>query len=109
MLTKLLQWASVATLMVGLIFWRSSANYRVILRFTVCSAACLVALKAKRANQYYWAAAFFALALLFNPVVPVSLPVVVFVWVDALCLTIFLLSIPLFWTGRHPSRVSLHS
>jgi hypothetical protein len=43
-------------------------NLQVVLGFLICAAAVAVATQAVRAKRYVWAAMFFSIALIFNPV-----------------------------------------
>jgi hypothetical protein len=54
-----------------IVFWRSAANYQLLLNVVVCAGALVVAMQAVRSKEYLWAVCFIALALLFNPAVPV--------------------------------------
>lgn len=90
MLTKIIKLVSIATLVLAVFFWRSSANFQTVVQFLVCGTAALVVIQAARSGKYLWAAAFFVVAVLFNPLAPVALPGSVFLWVNLLCLTMFL-------------------
>ena len=92
MLTKIMKWACIAALLLAVI-WRSSANYQIVLEFLVCAGAILLGLRAWRTGKYPWAAGFIAIAVLFNPVAPIVLPHPILVWVDLLCLLLFVLSL----------------
>jgi hypothetical protein len=61
----------MAALLLAAMFWRSAANYQLLLEFVVCMGAIVVVMQAVRAGEYRWAAGFVAMALLFNPVVRV--------------------------------------
>ena len=73
MLTNKMKWMSIAALVAALV-WRPSAGYEILLQFVVCLGACLVVAQAWHAGKYVWAGVFLLLAVLFNPVAPVSLP-----------------------------------
>ena len=107
MLTEIMKWVSVVVLMVAVFWWHSSLNVRVLVQFIVCAGAGLVFVQAMRASKRLWAAGFFGIALLFNPVVPVALPRGVFLWLDVVCLTMFLFSVALLQTGPRLSMVSI--
>ena len=72
MLTKTMMWVSVVVLLLALL-WRPSASYQTVLEFVVCLSGLLVLAQAVRAGRYFWAAGFLAIAVLFNPVLPVVL------------------------------------
>ena len=70
MLTRIMKWFSIAALLLAAMFWRSAADYQVLLDFAVCTGAIVIVMQAVRAKEYRWAAGFVAIALLFNPIVP---------------------------------------
>jgi hypothetical protein len=65
---KAVKWVSVAALLLTALFWRSAANYQLLLDFVVCMGAIVVVQPAVRANEYFWAAGLIAIAILFNPI-----------------------------------------
>jgi len=71
MRTKIVKWVSIAALLLAVIFWRSAANYQLLLNSVVCMAAIAVVVQAAQARERRWAVGFVAIALLFNPAVPV--------------------------------------
>jgi hypothetical protein len=73
-LTKIMKWSSMAALLTAAMLWRSAANWQfpqLLLGLVVCLGASVVVMQAVRAKKYVWGAGFVAVALLFNPVVPV--------------------------------------
>jgi hypothetical protein len=64
--TKAVKWVSIAALLAAAGF-----RYDVVARFIVAGGALVVMFHAIHAKQYIFAAVFGALALLYNPVVPV--------------------------------------
>ena len=68
--TEVMKWVCIAALLLALVFWGSIANYQTELNVVVSVAAAVVVIQALQARKYRWAAGFFAIALLFNPVVP---------------------------------------
>jgi hypothetical protein len=91
MLTNIMKWVSIATLfLAGL---GLTVSYEVLLKFVVCASGILVVTQAARDSKYLWAAAFFAIAVLFNPVVPVALSRKTFLWLDWVILMTFLVSL----------------
>jgi hypothetical protein len=71
MLAAILKPIAVVGLLVAL-FWRSP-NYLMLLSFFVCVAALVAVGQAIQLKNYIWAAVFFAVCALFNPVFPVAL------------------------------------
>ena len=116
MFTKLMKWFSVVVLLLGK-FLRSSTTYRIGLEMVVCVAAVVVLAQAFRIRKYFWGVGFAAIAVLFNPAVPVALSHRIFLLLDLVCIGAFLVSLTaLQWqptlsipsiTGRTPGSESL--
>ena len=107
MLTRIMKWASVAALIVAVFFWRSSLELTMAVEFIVCVAAGLVFVQAIGEHKRLWAAAFFAIAVLFNPIAPVVLSRGIFLGLDAVCLAMFLASLALLKTSPQLSIASI--
>jgi hypothetical protein len=116
MLTKIMKWVSIVALLLA-VLRLPTGSYQVLFEVVVCLSGLLVATQAVRAGKYLWAPGFAAIAVLFNPVVPVALARRTFLWLDVVCLMTFLvslaalktrptLSIPSI-TGRTPGSESL--
>jgi len=69
--SKLVRWIPIAALLVAAGLWSQMAPYEVVVRFILAAGATVVMLQAFHARHYPAAAIFAALALLYNPVVPV--------------------------------------
>lgn len=116
MFTKIMKWICITALLLAAI-WRFSASLQIMLEILICVGALLVTAQAARRGKYLWGAGFTAIAVLFNPIVPLALSRRVFFWLDLVCITAFLaslavlktrplLSIPSI-TGRTPGSESL--
>lgn len=92
MFTRFMKWLSIGGLFVGALLG-SSAGYRIILELVVCVAALMVVAQAFRMGKYFWGIAFAAIAVLFNPAVPVTLSHMVFLLLDLVCIGAFLVSL----------------
>jgi hypothetical protein len=108
MLTRTMKWLAIAALGWLLVaLWHSSANYGTIVAASAIWAAAIVVLvQAIRARSYVWAVPFIAIVAFFNPVWPVMFARNVFLWLDATCILVFLVSI--FLLNTQP-RLSLAS
>jgi len=82
-----MKWIAIATLFLAVLGF-PIVSHRAVLEIVVCVSGLLVVTQAIRASKYFWAAGFFAIAVLFNPVVP--LPLLLLDWV---CLAAFLVSL----------------
>lgn len=67
---KLTKYASMAVLLLAVVFWSHAADYQVLLGFAVCAGAVRVAFLAAAVRRYGWASLFIGMALLYNPVFP---------------------------------------
>jgi len=86
---------SIAALLLAAMSWRSLTSYQLLLLdLAVFMGAVVVAQQAVRAKRYLWTAAFVAIALLFNPVVPVPRPTAdLFLLMIFVCLAPFAFSL----------------
>src|SRR5579862_101492 len=107
MYTKITKWVSMVVLLLAITFWSSAAKYQLELNLVVCCAAVVVFVQAVQTRRYRWAAGFVAIALLFNPAVPV------FGLSGMVGLTLVVLSIALFAISlaalKPQTLLSMHS
>ncbi|MFZ3211080.1 MAG: DUF6804 family protein [Terriglobales bacterium] len=92
MLTKIMKWIAMAALLVAL-FWHPFAENRRLLELAVLAGAVAVLVQAVRAGKYVWVGLFVAIACIFNPVRPVAVSASVFLFLDALTLVLFMVSL----------------
>lgn len=69
-----------------------NGGYLGLFNMLVCLTALLVVAQAFREHKYSWAAGFVMIAVLFNPIVPVTLSWKMFLELDSLCIMTFLVS-----------------
>lgn len=106
MFTKIMKWVSILALVLALV-WRPLTSYQLVLEFLVCVGALMVVAQAWRAGKYLWAAGFVAIAVLFNPAVPLAIPRTAFLGLDALCIVTFLISLAVVKTYPRLSMPSI--
>jgi hypothetical protein len=92
MFTKIMKLVCIAALLLAAL-WATSQGVGILLDILVCVGAITVATQAVTQPRYIWTAGFVAIAVLFNPIVPVVLPRNVFLWLDVACTLAFLLSL----------------
>jgi len=107
MLMKVMKSVSIAGLLLSF-SWSLAAShetwsvqvggYLELLAIAVCVTAIMVVAQAVLAHKYFWAAGFVAVVLLFNPFVPVTLSPRTFLWLDSVCILMFLASFVAFRT-----------
>lgn len=105
MLTKIMKWASVAALLLA-ILWHSSQGLALIVQFVVCAAAVMAVVQGFQMGKAGAIVVFIAIAALFNPIVPVGLSPAILRGTETVCLGLFLLSV---LTFRQQPRFSLAS
>jgi hypothetical protein len=71
MRTRIVKWLCIAVLFVAFVLWQWIADYAFPLRAVVCSGAAVVAVQAFHSAKHRWTICFLAIALLFNPAIPV--------------------------------------
>jgi hypothetical protein len=106
-LTTIMKWTSLIALTGALFFWRPAGGYAIMLQFVICLSAILVSLQAARSGKQLWVIAFAGLAMLFNPVVTIPISQSVFLWINVLCLTMFLASLRFLKTAPRRSIPSI--
>jgi len=110
MLTTIMKWASISVLLLGLFEnlpvgspdWSvRNGGYLELFNMLVCLSALLLVAEGFRGRKYFWASGFVAIAVLFNPIVPVTLPRKMFLGLDSVCILTFLVSLAL--SKRQPT------
>jgi uncharacterized membrane protein HdeD (DUF308 family) len=93
MATKLSKWLAIAALLTLIVLRRSSDSRTMIAGFLVCAAAVVAVVQATRVRKYGWILVFFAITVLFNPLVPLMFSRSAFLMLYLGCLATFLLSL----------------
>jgi hypothetical protein len=106
MYTKAVKVVSIAAFFLMFIWWFAAKSqlwsvgdggYMELLALAVFSAALLLVAQTAFGGKYFWAVAFAAIAVLFNPVAPLTLSRTTFLVLDAVCIWFFILSLSLSW------------
>jgi len=92
MFTKLMKCFSITALALGL-FWSSSAGFRIGVGAVVFVAALVVTTQAFRTGKFLWWVASVAVAVLFNPVAPLTFSRRIFLGLDCVSIAVFLASL----------------
>ena len=72
MLTNAMKYVSIVILVLAAVIWGYTPVYERVFGFIVATGAVLVAIQATRARKYGWVAAFYGVAIVFNPIVPLG-------------------------------------
>ena len=92
MFTKIMKFVCAGVLLLTA-FWVATPGLKILLDIVICVGALMVATQAVAWSKYLWAAGFVAIAVLFNPILPIALSRNVFLWLDMACLLAFLISL----------------
>jgi signal transduction histidine kinase len=87
------KWLAIAALLTLTVLWRSSDSRTLIAGLLVCAAAVVAMVQATRVRKYGWILPFFAITVLFNPLVPMVFSRTAFLALYLGCLVTFLLSL----------------
>lgn len=95
MFTKIMKFVCAGALLALLVtaFWVASPDVEILLDILICVGALTVAAEAVSRPNYLWTAAFLTIAVLFNPIVPVTLSRNVALVLDLACLLAFMISV----------------
>jgi hypothetical protein len=74
-------------------------GYLEVLVLMVWMTAVMVAVQAAFTHEYLWAVGFVAIAVLFNPIAPLTLSRSTFLILDSICILFFVLSVAVLRTG----------
>src|SRR5439155_27250719 len=68
MLTTIMKYVAIATLLVGMFWWRIPANMRTYLDFAITAGAVFVLVQALNLRKYCWVAGFVGITCHFNQI-----------------------------------------
>jgi hypothetical protein len=87
-MTEIMKWVCICMLGLALLEL-PIADHQSLLAFVVCASSLLVIAEAVRAGKYPWAFAFLAIAVLFNPLLPIARSTRDLVWLNGITLAAF--------------------
>ena len=106
---KFVKFSCIASLLMMFAWWfaekglrwtAQGGGYMELLALFVCVASVLLLVKAAVHGKYFWAVAFLAIAVLFNPFNLFTLSRMTFLILDAVCVGGFVISLALDWKDR---------
>jgi len=71
MRTRIVKWLCIVVLFVAFVLWQWIARYELPFKTVVCLGAAVVAVQSLHLNKQRWTICFLAIALLFNPAIPI--------------------------------------
>jgi len=86
MITRIIKYVSLPVLLITAFFSCLAASHEFVLDITVCAGAVIAAQHAAWVREYFWSAAFVAIALIFSPLV---LVVKIFLLMGTACVAAF--------------------
>ena len=87
--TKIMKWLTITMLFLA-VLQLPVARHPTLLSIVVCVSGLLIAAQAVRSGKYPWAVGFFAIAVLFNPVVSIARSARDVLWLNGIGLAAFL-------------------
>ena len=69
---RITKWVSLPVLLIASMFSRYAASYELLVDCVVCLGATIVACRAVRLHEYFWAAGFVTIAVVFSPLLLVA-------------------------------------
>jgi hypothetical protein len=87
MVTGIIKWVSIPVLLIASIFSRYAASYEHAVDLAICMGATILVQRAVWSKEYFWAAGFVSIALVFSPFL---LAVKIFLLMGLTCVAIFL-------------------
>jgi hypothetical protein len=105
--TRMMQWFVIAALLALAVLWRSSDSRTRLAAFVVCAGAVVAMLQATHVRRYGWVLAFLAIAVLFNPLLPMVFSRGAFLTLYVGCLATFLLSLGMAMPAPRLSMASI--
>ena len=101
-MTKTMKWVSITMLLLAVF---QLASHQTLLSIVVCASGLLIVAQAVRSRKYPWAVGFLAIAVLFNPVVPIARSGRDVLWLNGIGLAAFLTAAVALKAG--PARTAL--
>lgn len=84
--TKILKWASIPVLLIASLFAFCAASYEPLVDLAICLGAVIFIQRAIRLREYFWAAGFLAIGVVFTPL---PLTVKIFLLLGITCAATF--------------------
>lgn len=106
MLTTIMKYVAIATLLAGL-FWRFVPNSRTYLDFVVTAGAVFVLVQAVNLRKHWWVVGFGLITFLFNPIRPITLSFGTTVVLQILTAAVFAVSLQLLKTSPRLTIASI--
>jgi hypothetical protein len=100
MVTKIIKWVSIPVLLVASLFACCAASYEPLVDFAICLGAIIFVQRAIRLKEYFWAAGFLAIVVVFTPL---SLVVKIFLLMGFTCIATFANLLAAFRTQPAPA------
>jgi len=100
MVTKIVKWVSIPVLLIASLFACCTASYEPLVDLAICLGAIVLVQRAIRLKEYFWAAGFLAIGVVFTPL---SLMVKIFLLMGFACVATFANLLAAFRTQPAPA------
>jgi hypothetical protein len=86
MVTRIIKWISIPVLLIASLFAYCAASYEPLVDLAICLGVIVFVQRAIRVREYFWAAGFLAIGVVFTPL---SLIIKIFVLMGFACIATF--------------------
>ena len=104
MVTGIIKWVSIPVLLIASVFSGFAASYELAVDLAICLGATILVQQAVWSKEYFWAAGFVSIAIVFSPFL---LAVKIFLLMGLTCVAIFLAFLAIF--RRQPLGLTVAS
>ena len=104
MVTKIVKWVSIPVLLIASMFSGCAASYEPLVDFAICMGAILFVEREVCLKEYFWAAGFVAIAVVFSPL---PLVVKIFLLMGFTCIAALVTLFASFRVQPLPAKASL--
>jgi hypothetical protein len=102
MVTKIIKWVSIPVLLIASLFAFCAASYEPLVDLAICLGAIIFVQRAIRLREYFWAAGFLAIVVVFTPL---SLALKICLLMGFTCIATFANLLAAFRTQPAPARM----
>ena len=98
--TRIIKWVSIPVLLIASLFACCTASYEPLVDLVICIGAIIFIQRAVRLREYFWAAGFLTIVVVFSPL---SLVVKIFLLMGFTCIAAFVTLLAAFRTQPLPA------
>ena len=97
---RIIKWVSIPVILIASIFARYAAGYELLVNLAICLGAAICVQRAAQSREYFWAAGFIAVVVVFSPLLLVDK---IFLLMGLTCVATFITLFAAFRTHPLPA------